>query len=77
MIGKVVTFFRQRHYGFLVDATSGTEFFFHESDLGGGPIPANGQPVSFTLGTWGGREKAFNVRALSAREVSGAEGGAQ
>jgi cold shock CspA family protein len=77
MIGKVVTFFRQRHYGFLVDAASGQEFFFHESDLGGGPIPANGQAVSFTLGTWGGRQKAFNVHAVSAREILGAEGGAQ
>jgi len=42
MIGKVVTFFRQRHYGFLVDAASGEELFFHESDLGGGPIPVKG-----------------------------------
>lgn len=77
MIGKVVTFFRQRHYGFLVDATSGQEFFFHESDLGGQPIPANGQVVGFTLGTWCGRQKAFNVRTLSASQVLGAEGGAR
>lgn len=77
MIGKVVTFFEQRHYGFLVDATSGVEFFFHESDLGGQPIPPKGQPVSFTLGTWSGRQKAFNVRAVSAREILGGEGGAR
>jgi cold shock CspA family protein len=75
MIGKVVTFFPQRHYGFLVDAASGKEFFFHESDLDGRPIPAKGHPVSFTLGTWGGRQKAFNVRALSAQEVLCGEGG--
>jgi len=77
MIGKVITFFEQRHYGFLVDAATGKEFFFHESDLGGGPIPVKGQPVSFSLGTWGGRQKAFNVRAVSACEILGAEGGAQ
>jgi cold shock CspA family protein len=72
MTGRIVCYFATRHYGFVLDAVSGQEFFFHESDLKSAAIPENGQAVTFTLGTWKGRQKAFDVTALpSVKEILG------
>jgi cold shock CspA family protein len=76
MTGRIVCYFAARHYGFVLDAASGQEFFFHESDLNGAAIPEKWQTLSFTLGTWKGRQKAFNVEALpSAKAILSGEGG--
>jgi cold shock CspA family protein len=74
----MVCYFATRHYGFVLDAVSGQEFFFHETDLSGAAIPEKGQIVTFTVGTWKGRQKAFNVEALqSAKAILSGEGGAR
>ncbi len=76
MTGKIVTYFPLRHYGFVMDA-SGAEHFFHESDWDGAAPPQRGQAVTFELGPWKGRQKAFNLRALpSVSEILSGRGGA-
>jgi cold shock CspA family protein len=76
MTGRIVCYFAARHYGFVQDGVTGQEFFFHETDLNGAAIPERSQTVTFTLGTWKGRQKAFGVAALlSAKEILSGEGG--
>lgn len=60
-LGTVVCFWPERNYGFLLDSVSGEELFFHQTDLDG-PVPPKKTRVSFTVGTFKGRRKAFNVR---------------
>ncbi len=63
MHGRVLIFWPHRHYGFLQNVTNGEEHFFHETDLPeGSPLPEKNQRVTFELGTWQGKQKAFNVR---------------
>ena len=66
--GKVRSFFKERHYGFLFDEETGSELFFHETDING-PIPAKNALVSFDLGAFGGRKKAINVCVLTPKIV--------
>ncbi len=73
MQGKVIVFWNHRHYGFIGDVASSSEFFFHEDDLAPDSMPpAKGKLVTFEIGTWKGKPKATNVRVLpSVKEVLG------
>lgn len=72
MTGRIVSYFDERNYGFIQDIATGAESFFHRCDWNGAAIPTKGQAVTFTLGTWKGRQKAFNVEALpSVKEILG------
>jgi len=78
MTGRIVSYFEERNYGFIQDAATGTEFFFHRTDWSGADIPEKEQAVSFTIGTWKNRKKAFNVSALpSVKAVLSGGDGAQ
>jgi cold shock CspA family protein len=72
MIGIIVRFFDIKHFGFLNFVTqasatgeeiAGGELFFHEIDA---PEMAGafkrGDKVTFEIGEYNGRKKAFNVR---------------
>ena len=58
--GTVVRFFADRRYGFILYDDG--EMFFHELDtFGFTSSPQRGDKVSFEIGQYKGRAKAFNV----------------
>lgn len=62
--GTVARFFADRRYGFILYDDG--EMFFHEMDAGSfAASPKRGDKVSFEIGQYRGRAKAFNVSPLA------------
>jgi len=70
MKGRITTCFWNRGYAFLRDVATGQEVFVHMADVVG-QLPQKGDFVSFTVGSFAGREKAIEVTVLrlSARDI--------
>lgn len=61
-IGRVVTWFENRNYGFL-QRPDGSEIFFHRRAVIG-PIPALESLVTFVSGKFGNKSCALQVEAI-------------
>jgi cold shock CspA family protein len=63
--GILITWFRNRRFGFIRTENSDTEIFVHASDFlpNREPFP-KGTRVKFEVGLFGGRPKAIKVEAI-------------
>jgi len=66
MVGKVLVFWPHKHFGFLKEAATLQEIFFHHDNIAPAcPLPEKDSLVSFDLGKRpDGRQHAINVRVL-------------
>lgn len=65
MQGRVVKYWPERHYGFIIGSEGPEQFFFHEKDIFPTSIPPKQwNDVEFELGKYAGRQKAIRVRVL-------------
>ena len=65
MQGRVAVFWQHKHFGFITEANTPTEIFFHENNLApGSPFAEKGSRVTSEIGEYNGRRVADNVRVL-------------
>jgi cold shock CspA family protein len=74
--GKIIKYFPDRRYGFVVDDESRKDFFFHRGDCKDEIPPQTGDRVRFQIGEFNNRTKAFNVSCLRAQDVLGGKAAA-
>lgn len=65
MLGKISSYWEERHYGFI-NGADGNQYFFHDFDLLDDFTPERGKKVTFELGLFKGRQKAVNVQVFQA-----------
>lgn len=70
MEGKLIRYFPDRTFGYLRELDIGKDWFFHFDDCGDFSI-SPGVFVTFQAGDRKGREKAIDVRLLTAAQILG------
>lgn len=58
-IGRIARFLPERHFGFVVDQSTGEEYFFHEMNVSGSPV--KGSQATFEIGSFRGKPTATNL----------------
>ena len=69
MQGRITKFFADRHYGWIHQLDNGRYWFFHLDDVVGVPNVEKGALVQFEAGKHQGKDKAVNVRKLTAIDL--------